>query len=85
MVFGPYYTKNYCDPETGDIHNDKFWARLGESQIIIVEKGGDFEDAQLIDNNILDGGSVLKFVSTPYGLVAIGEGTVGIIETGKIE
>ena len=41
--------------------------------------------SKIIDNNILSGGKVLQFVSTRYGLVAIGEGTVGLIETNNYE
>ncbi len=80
IEFGPYYIKGNLDLSTSAIHNNKLWARLGESQIIIVEKGNSFEEAQIIDNNLLDGEPVHKFVSTPYGLIAIGEGTVGLIE-----
>ncbi len=75
------YRVGMIDLLTATIYNNKLWARYGESQIIIIEKGKSFEDAQIIDNNILDGGPVERFVSTPYGLVGIGEGTVGIIET----
>jgi hypothetical protein len=81
VTFGPYYTLNNLDLSTSTIHNNKLWARLGRSQILIVEKGKTFEEAQIIDNNILDGKPIWKFVSTPYGLIAIGEGTVGLIET----
>jgi hypothetical protein len=76
-----YYSQGNLDLSTGTIHNSKLWARLGTSQIIIAEKGKSFEEADIIDNNILDGKPVEKFVSTPYGLIAIGEGTVGLIET----
>ena len=69
------------DLSTSAIHENKLWARLGASQILIVEKGGSYEDAEIIDNNILDGGPVCRFVSTPYGLIGIGEGIVGLIET----
>jgi hypothetical protein len=82
VTIGPYtYKAGTLDLSTGTIHNNKFWARLGQSQIIIAEKGKSFEEAEIIDNNILDGGPVFRFVSTPYGLIAIGEGTVGLIET----
>jgi hypothetical protein len=71
-----------CDLSTSTIHDNKLWARMGQSQILIAEKGKSFEDALIIDNNLLDGGPVSRFVSTPYGLIAIGDGTVGLIETG---
>ena len=80
ITFNYYWAYGSLDLSTGTIHKNKLWARLGKSQIIIAEKGKSFEDAQIIDNNILDGGVVLKFVSTPYGLVGIGEGIVGLIE-----
>jgi len=85
VVFGSssLQSQSELDLEFGAIYHDKLWARLGKSQIIIAEKGKSFEDAQIIDNNILDGKPVLQFISTPYGLIGIGEGTVGLIETGK--
>ena len=82
VVLGPYYAQGNLDLATGAIHNNKLWARLGRYQILIIEKGKSFEEAQIIDNDILDGKPVIKFVSTPYGLVGIGEGVVGLIETG---
>ncbi|MBN1975197.1 MAG: tetratricopeptide repeat protein [Sedimentisphaerales bacterium] len=81
VVLGPYYAQTNFDPSTGAIHDNKLWARLGERQILIIEKGKSFEEAQIIDNNILDGELVHRFVSTPYGLIGIGEGVVGLIET----
>jgi hypothetical protein len=80
--FGPYYALGNLDLSTGTIHNNKLWARLGTSQIIIAEKGKSYEDAKIIDNNLLDGQPVERFVSTPYGLIGIGAGIVGLIETG---
>ncbi|MBN2588349.1 MAG: hypothetical protein JXA96_00685 [Sedimentisphaerales bacterium] len=68
------------DLSTGTIHNNKVWARLGPNQIFIGEIGKGTEEAQIIDNNILDGEPVHRFVSTPYGLIAIGEGAVGLVE-----
>lgn len=64
------------------IFSNKLWACLEERKIIIVEQDKSFDEALIIDNNILDGKPVKKFVSTPYGLVGIGEGIVGLIETG---
>jgi hypothetical protein len=82
-TFGRYSAQGNIDLSTSAIYNNKLWARMGKSQIIIAEKGKSFEEAQIIDNNILDGGPVSRFVSTPYGLIAIGEGTVGLIESEK--
>lgn len=71
---------------TAAVYGNKLWARLGEGQLIVIHKGKGFEEAEVIYNNILNGGKVLRFFSTPYGLIAIGEGTVGLIETsGKKE
>jgi hypothetical protein len=61
------------------------WARQGLSQVIIIHKGKSLAQAEVIDNNILNGGPVLRFISTPYGLVAIGEGTVGLIGLTETE
>ncbi len=62
------------------IHNNKLWARLGDNRIFILGMDQRVEDAKIIDNNILDGEPVYRFFSTPYGLIGIGEGIVGLIE-----
>jgi hypothetical protein len=64
------------------IYNNRLWARFGKNQIIIAEQGKSFEEATIIENNILNGKPVLEFVSSPNGLFGIGEGIVGLIETG---
>jgi hypothetical protein len=69
----------------GTSYAGETWARLGDSQIIIVQQGKSLEEATIIENNILDGGKVFEFLSTPYGLIAIGDGTVGLIETESDE
>jgi hypothetical protein len=82
VKLGPYYSQGNLDLSTSAIHNNKLWARLGQSQIIIAEKDKSYEQAKIIDNNLLEGEPVERFVSTPYGLIGIGKGTVGLIETG---
>jgi len=84
IPYGPYLFGN-LDLSTCAVQGDRLWARLGESQLIVIHKGKGFEEAEIIDNNILNGGKVLRFFSTPYGLIAIGEGTVGLIETRNNE
>jgi hypothetical protein len=79
--FGLYLVQGVLDLARGTIHNNKVWARLGPNQIAIIEIGKSFEEAKIIDNNLLDGEAVHRFVSTPYGLIGIGEGIVGLIET----
>lgn len=81
IPYGPYLFGN-LDLSTAAVHNDKLWARLGKSQLIIIHKGKGFDEADIIYNNILKGGKVLRFFSTPCGLIAIGEGTVGLVEFG---
>ena len=76
-----FTSSGFIDLRTAAVHQDKLWARLGESQLIAIHKGKGFEEAEIIDNNILNGNKVLRFFSTPYGLIAVGEGTVGLIET----
>ncbi|MBN2591376.1 MAG: hypothetical protein JXA96_16040 [Sedimentisphaerales bacterium] len=76
---GSIYTEGNLDISTGAIHNNKLWSRYGKNKIIIAENGGNFENAQIIENDILNGKPVYKFISTPYGLVGIGEGIVGLI------
>ncbi len=73
--FGSY---NGIDLSNCAIHNNRLWAHFGDNQIIIAEQD---KEPQFYDNNILDGKPVERFVSTPYGLVGIGDGTVGLIET----
>ena len=84
LTFGPI-DSGYLDLSTCAVQDNKLWARLGRSQIIIIHKGKGFEEAEIIDNNILNGDKVLRFFSTPYGLIAVGEGTVGLIETKNHE
>jgi hypothetical protein len=62
------------------IHRDELWAPYGETQIIILRRGTTMKDAEFIPNDILDGKRVRHFLSTPYGLVAVGEGGVGLVE-----
>ena len=41
---------------TAAVYGNKLWARLGRSQLIAIHKGKGFEEAEVIDNNILNGG-----------------------------
>jgi hypothetical protein len=68
------------DLSTAAVHGDEVWARYGKSQLIVLHRGKSFEEATVMDNDILDGGKVLQFFETPYGLIAVGEGSVGLIE-----
>jgi hypothetical protein len=80
IPFG-YYNSGLLDLATSAVHGDKLWARLGKSQIAILYRDKSYDEAKIIDNDILDGEPVERFVSTPYGLVAIGNGIVGLIDT----
>jgi hypothetical protein len=82
IPFGPF-DMGALDLTTSAIHGDELWALLGKSQIIILQQGKSYEQAEIIDNDILGGEPVCRFVSTPYGLIVIGNGTVGLIETGN--
>jgi len=64
------------------VHGDELWAPYGETQIVILHRGKSMDEAEFIPNDILTGGRVFRFLSTPYGLVAIGNGTVGLVEPG---
>jgi hypothetical protein len=80
----PYSTYNtgvFHQLSSATIHKDTLWGRWGQNQIIKIKVGQKIQDAHVFDNNILDGGPVSRFVSTPYGLIAIGQGSVGLIET----
>ena len=50
LKFGPYYAMGNLDLSTGTIHNNRLWARLGKSQIIITEQGQRYENSQIIDS-----------------------------------
>jgi len=67
------------DLSTCAIHKDDLWALLGTAQIAILHRGNPFTEAQVVRNDILDGEAVRRFVSTPYGLVAIGDGAIGLV------
>ncbi|MHC4169561.1 MAG: tetratricopeptide repeat protein, partial [Planctomycetota bacterium] len=73
----------YFDLGTAAIYNDQLWALLGKSRIIAIRRGESMEDARIVDNTILDGEPAHRFISTPHGLFAIGEGTIGLVETEK--
>lgn len=75
------YSFGNVDLSSCTIHNDELWARYGRDQIAILKRGDTFEETKIIPNNLLDGEPVERFISTPYGIIAIGRGTVGIIET----
>ena len=62
-----------------------FWKRLGESRIVAVKNLTDSKDARIFANDILAGDKVLAFFDTPYGLVGLGEGAIGLIETEESE
>jgi hypothetical protein len=81
LAYGPCGIHGNLDLSTAAVHGDRLWARLGESQLMVIHQGRSIEEAEIFDNNILNGGKVLEFLSTPYGLIAIGDGTVGLIET----
>ncbi len=69
------------DLATCAIHGDDLWALLGEAQIAVLHRGKPFTEAQILQNDILEGEAVRRFVSTPYGLVAIGDGVIGLVQT----
>jgi hypothetical protein len=63
------------------VHEKRVWAPLGESQVVVIPAGGTEGEVVTLDNTLLEGGPVLRFMSTPYGLIGIGHGTAGIIDT----
>jgi hypothetical protein len=80
LTYGPSGF-GYVDLSGAAIHENRIWARLGGSQIVIIPMSGAEGEAITLDNNLLDGGGVIRFVSTPQGLIGIGNGTAGIIDT----
>ncbi|OHB77582.1 MAG: hypothetical protein A2Z25_01035 [Planctomycetes bacterium RBG_16_55_9] len=70
---------------TGTFHNGRLWARWGQTQILIIQPSKSVDEAQILDNDILNGKAVSRFISTPYGLVAIGDGVIGLVETKDLQ
>jgi hypothetical protein len=79
-LFGPRYGAMAAVP-TAAVHKGRLWMCFGTSQIAIASQDRPFEEARAVPNDILNGEPAIKFLSTPYGLVAIGNGTVGLIES----
>jgi hypothetical protein len=71
------------DLTSSAMHGDDLWTLLGNTQIAVIHRGRPFAEATILANDLLDGGPVLKFLSTPYGLVAIGDGAVGLVKTAE--
>jgi len=71
----------HVDLSGAAVHKNRVWTRLGKSQLVIISMSGAEGDVITLDNNLLEGGEVVRFVSTPYGLVGIGNGVAGLIET----
>jgi len=65
---------------TAAVHGDEVWARYGASQLIVLRRSKPLEDATIMVNDILEGKKVLNFYETPYGLIAVGVDSVGLIE-----
>jgi len=61
------------------IHEDTLWARFGMMQLVVIPRGATKDQIQVRDNDLLDGKPVLRFLSTPHGLIAVGEEMVGLI------
>ena len=45
-----------------------------------TDPGKNGKEAEVFENNVFDGQPALSFLSTPCGLVAIGEGSIGLVE-----
>ncbi len=56
------------------------WVRKGLSEIMVLKRGEPVEAAKVVPNDLLEGRPAVEFLDTAYGLVAIGEGSVGLIE-----
>jgi hypothetical protein len=84
LSYGPWIT-NCVDLSGAALHAHRVWARLGPSQLVVIPCHGAQGHTMITDNNWLDGTAVERFVSTPYGLIAIGNGTVGLVETTDIQ
>jgi len=67
------------DLTSSAMYGDDLWTLLGNTQIAVIHRGKLFAEATILANDLLDGEPVLKFLSTPYGLVAIGDGAVGLV------
>jgi hypothetical protein len=79
LILG-YYGFGKLDLSTAAVRGDQLWARYGQSQLVVLRRGRPFAEAKKMDNNILNGGRVLQFFNFPQGIVAVGDGTIGLIE-----
>ncbi|MBN2591047.1 MAG: hypothetical protein JXA96_14370 [Sedimentisphaerales bacterium] len=68
-----------CENKVWNIH----YEGVGKQQILIKDIING--ETQILDNNILDGKPVSRFVNTPYGFLGIGKGSVGLIETENMK
>lgn len=75
-----HWTQGTVDLSTSAVDGKKLWALLGRSRLIVIQRGKPIKDAEIMKNNLLNGKRVLKFFSTPYGLVGIGKDSIGLIE-----
>jgi len=71
------------DPKLTDftVHGNQIWATYGDTHVIRMEQGRRIEEGQMFPNTLLNGGRAVDFLSTPYGLIVIGEATLGLMET----
>jgi len=73
-------TADGIDLTTAAVHGDEIWARYGPNELVIIRRGKPFADATIMANDILEGQKVLNFYETPYGLIAVGVDSIGLIE-----
>ena len=59
--------------------NGETWARYGKAKLFVGRQRGQGWQVDTPNNRILAGAPVLRFLSTGAGLVAIGDGAVGIV------
>jgi len=80
-----FWTVAHVDGNSAAVYKDRFWGRKGDHHILVIKRGQRYEDAHVIENDILDGRPVMRFFASPFGLIAVGEGDVGIVSIDQRE
>jgi hypothetical protein len=75
-----YRTLGGINLSSAAIHDDTLWAPLGTSRLVIMPRGATEEQIVVCENDWLDGRPVCTFLSTPHGLIAIGDRAVGLVD-----
>ncbi len=72
--------------DTAVLHEGRFWALYGLTQIICLKPGDDLDNALIFSSLAIDGEhNIRSFTSTPYGLVVTGVRSIAVLDTSFLE